>query len=78
MSDKNRRIALDRIEADRAILSVGDELVEIPASFLPPDATEGALLELTIAPRADVLDEAVARLERLRRRTLKPSGPVDL
>lgn len=78
MSDNDRRIALDRIEADRAILMVGNEQVEIPAAFLPPGTVEGALLELKLAPRADVLEEAAARLERLRARSLKPSGPVDL
>ena len=71
------RLAVDRIEGDRAVIDIGGELVEIPAAALPEGAGEGALLTLQRASDADVLAEAEARLARLRR--LDPGdGPIDL
>ena len=67
------QIALDRIEGDIAILDFGGELIEIPAAALPEGATEGSLLALTLAVRTDAIEaainEAAARLERLRTRS---------
>ncbi len=59
-------IVLDRVEGARAILEIGGEFVEIPASELPTDAKEGAVLVLTLGDAEARLAEARARLERLR------------
>jgi hypothetical protein len=72
----NATIAVDRIEGDRAILDVGGETVEIPASLLPEGAGEGSVLTLSLAPAVE-RTAAEARLERLRRRG-PSSGPIDL
>lgn len=74
------RIAVDRIEGDIAVLDIGgDKTVDVPASLLPEGAVEGSVLTLTLALAADAAkDAAEARLERLRSRSPKPSGSLDL
>lgn len=70
-------IVVDRLEGDRAVLEVDGELIDFPASALPPGTREGAVLVLRASPAdtARRLDEARARLERLRQRT--PPGADD-
>jgi len=46
-------IAIDRIEADRAILDIHGEIVEVPLAALPPGVQEGDLLSFTAAQRDD-------------------------
>ncbi len=59
-------IVLDRIEGSRAVLEIDGELVEIPASALPPGAREGATLRLLPSTDADALLSAAAdRIDRL-------------
>ncbi len=59
-------LSVDRIEADRVILDLGGERIEVPLAFLPPGATEGSLLQLSLADDAAVRSAAEARLDRLR------------
>lgn len=73
-------ITVDRIEGDIAVVEFGDTRVEIPVSALPPGAGEGSVLrfELDEAARETHLDEAEARLERLRARTSQDDDVIDL
>jgi hypothetical protein len=73
MPDQPATVAVDRIEGDRAILDFGGELVEVPLAALPAGAAEGSLLTLSLVDAAPSIDEARARLERLRAR----SGSLD-
>lgn len=67
-------IMVDRLEDDVAVLEIAGEPVTVPRVLLPPGAVEGALLSFTLAEgAAAVLDDAAARLARLRART--PQGP---
>jgi len=72
------RIVVDRIEEDRAVLEIGDELIEVPASALPEGAAEGSVLSLAVQPAEDIQSAAEARLERLRNRSPEPDGPIQL
>lgn len=68
-------IILDRIEGERAVLLVGNERVEVPVAVLPEGCREGDVLKFVGDPgaRAALLDDAEARLARLRARG--PQGP---
>lgn len=57
---------IDRIEGELAVLEVGPHQVHWPADHLPPESGEGSILELRRAPEQGSLEEAKARLERLR------------
>jgi hypothetical protein len=71
------RVVIDRIEGDFAVLEVGDQRVDWPAAHLPPGATEGSVLELSITVQTDPEREAEDRLKRLRAKG--PSGSsIDL
>lgn len=74
------RIVIDRIEGERAVLTFGNESVEVPLAFLPPGAGEGSVLSLTIDPAsaADARAAAEARLARLRARNPNPPTEFDL
>ena len=72
-------IIIDRIEGERAILEIGEELVEVPLSVLPRGAREGDSLVLHPAG-SDIsataqLKETVERVERLR---ASDSGDMDI
>lgn len=58
-------IVVDRIEADRAILEVGGETVELPVSALPAGAGEGTVLAFVIQDAAALRADAQARLDRM-------------
>lgn len=58
-------IVLDRIEGTRAVLVVGTETVEIPASALPAGAGEGAVLVLGLGDDRALRSAAEARQARL-------------
>ena len=60
------RISVDRVEGDWAVLDFGGITVSVPKGALPADAGEGTRLELRVATPDGALDEAKARLERLR------------
>lgn len=59
-------IVLDRIEGNRAVLEMDGEIIEVPASILPPAINEGAVLVFVEVEAPGRLAEAEARLERLR------------
>lgn len=59
-------IVVDRIEGDRAVLEIGGETVEVPASALPPGTREGATLVLVASgDEAAVRQAAADRIARL-------------
>ena len=72
-----RDITVDRIEGTRALIVVGDETVEIPASVLPAGAAEGAVLLLTLGDDSAARSAAEARLARLTAATTVPDE-IDL
>lgn len=65
-------IVVDRIEGDIVILEIAGALVNVAARLLPPGAGEGSVLVLQLADAHARLDEAEARLARLR-----AAGPQD-
>lgn len=71
-------IILDRIEGDRAVLLIGNERVEVPASVLPEGCREGDVLKLASDPaaREALTKDAEDRLARLRERG--PQGPESI
>ncbi len=73
-------IVVDRIEADRAILTMGGERVEVPVAFLPAGAAEGTVLRLTVdqAAGAQLRAELEDRLARLQDRNQTSSNEFDL
>lgn len=81
MPDGTRGLPLvvDRIEGDVAVVEVAGRVVELPVAALPPGTGEGAVLRLVPDPDTEQarLDEAQARLERLKRRT-PPKKVLDL
>lgn len=58
-----RRIVVDRIEGDIAVLEVNGQAVHLPVSALPEGAGEGSVLRLTLA--ASTTRDAAARLARM-------------
>ena len=73
-------IVLDRIEGDRAILLVDGQTIDLPASVLPAGSKEGDVLRFAADPDATAarLNDAEARLARLRARSNQGSGSMDL
>ncbi len=73
-------IVLDRIEGSRAVVDIGGEVLDLPAAVLPPDAQEGSVLVLVLAPDAtrDAITQAEARLARLETRTGELPDDIEL
>jgi hypothetical protein len=73
-------IVIDRIEGEIAVLEIAGATYEIPTSALPEGAAEGAVLRLELDPQsqAEILDEANARHERLKKRGPRPGGTLVL
>lgn len=69
-------IVVDRFEGERAVLEVDGELVDVPRSALPTGAKEGDVL--TWRQETPSLEEAQARLARLRARTPAVDDDIDL
>lgn len=68
MSAVRVRAFVDRFEGDRAVLLLGDresESVVWPRVLLPPDATEGAVLEVSIEVDAEGSADASQAVRRL-------------
>lgn len=61
------RVVIDRIEGEMAVLLVGDEncRVVLPKNFLPEDAAEGAVLNLTFEVDEAATDEAKQHVQNL-------------
>lgn len=59
-------VTVDRFEGDIAVLEVEGRLVDWPRAALPPGCEEGARLRLSLTAEDPSLDEASARLARLR------------
>lgn len=63
-------IIIDRIEGTLAILEIGEALIEVPSSLLPPGSREGDSLLLSPAAgdrhATPEQQETLERLERLR------------
>lgn len=71
-------VVVDRIEAGFAVLEVCGEQVDWPLAALPPHVTEGASLKLTLRLEEPTLDEASARLARLRAGQDDDDDEIDL
>lgn len=61
------RAVVDRIENKMAVLLVGDEdyRLVLPVSFLPEDAVEGDVLDLSISVNAAATNDAKRRISDL-------------
>jgi hypothetical protein len=62
------RAFVDRFEGDQAVLLLGDkesEAVVWPRAFLPLDAAEGAVLEVTVETDAEETADASDKIRRL-------------
>ena len=70
-------IVVDRIEGSRAVVEFDGEMIEIPASALPPGAGEGAVLVFAQGDASSVLADAEARLARLKAKS-PPGDVIDL
>ena len=78
-SEPEHRLVVDRIEGERAVLTVGTETIDVPCEVLPKGAKEGSILTLVLSDATERrLREEKDRLKRLRSRTPKRRGPVDL
>lgn len=60
-----KRVSVDRVEGDTAVLLEGRTEIQVPAAWLPQGAGEGAWLQLTLAADAGATDDARARVQRL-------------
>jgi hypothetical protein len=58
-------IVVDRIEGTRAVLVVGDEQLDVPASMLPPGTQEGDVVVFQKGDASALRDAAAARQARL-------------
>ena len=66
MSDPvTKRVSVDRVEGDTAVLLDGRREIQVPAAWLPEGAGEGTWLQLTLAADAAATDDARARVQRL-------------
>jgi hypothetical protein len=68
MANHTRRISVDRIEGDRAVLIFDGETFDVPLALLPPGAAEGHVYSIDFA--RDEAEEARLRqsvADRLRR-----------
>lgn len=78
---KSTRATIDRMEDDGlAVLYVGDDeqtQVDLPASLLPKDASDGDHLRITITIDRASRDEARARVRRLQEELKAQSGTED-
>ena len=70
MSTKTLRAFLDRFEADKAVLLVGDHRfsVDVPTTCLPDEATEGTLLKITIEIDTESTRDTAGRVDSQTRR----------
>ena len=68
---------VDRVEGDLAVLEVDGRTVDWPLALLPEGTAEGTALSFEVAIASASVDDAAARLARLRARTPQ-SGDVDL
>jgi hypothetical protein len=61
------RAVVDRIEGKMAVLLLGDEehRIILPASYLPEEATEGAVLKLVFEVDAEATRDAKKRVQDL-------------
>lgn len=64
---------VDRLEAGTAVLEELDEGVtfEVPATFLPEDAGEGSVLEVTLEDRTDLAEQRSKEVEDLQNRLIE-------
>ena len=65
-------IVVDRIEGEFAVLLIEDVEVNVRLTNLPEEIREGSVLALTIVDGSDALDDAQARLERLKQSSQLP------
>ena len=68
MSAVRVRAFLDRFEGDQAVLLLGDkesEAVVWPRAFLPSDAAEGTVLEVTVETDAEETADTSRQIRRL-------------
>ena len=68
MSAVRVRAFVDRFEGDRAVLLLGDresEAVVWPRAFLPPDAAEGTVIEMTVETDVDETADASQKIRRM-------------
>ena len=65
-------IVVDRIEGEFAVLLIEDVEVNVRLTNLPEEIREGSVLALTIVDDSDALDNANARLERLKQSSQLP------
>jgi hypothetical protein len=74
------RVVVDRIEADRALLSDGTETIDVPVAWLPVGVREGTVLTFLAdsTGTTDALAAAEARLARLRARNADTPTDFDL
>ncbi len=74
------RIVIDRFEGDRAVLEIAGALTDVPRDLLPEGAREGDVLRFVADPDATraALDDAAARLARLKAKTPQGPGSFDL
>jgi hypothetical protein len=60
-----KRLSVDRIEGETAVLLEDRRAVELPAEWLPAGVGEGTWLTLTLAEDPEATDDARARIQRL-------------
>lgn len=67
------RVFVDRLEAGTAILEELDEGVtfNFPAAFLPEEAGEGSVVELSLEDRPDLAEELSRDVENLQDRLIE-------
>jgi hypothetical protein len=67
------RVFVDRLEAGTAVFEELDEGVtfEFPATFLPEDAGEGSVLEVTLEDRPDLAEKRSKEVEDLQDRLIE-------
>ena len=65
-------IVVDRIEGEFAVLLIEDVEVNVRLTNLPEEVREGSVLALTIVDGSDALEDAQARLERLKQSSQLP------
>ena len=65
-------IVVDRIEGEFAVLLIEDVEVNVRLTNLPEEIREGSVLALTIVDGSDALEDAQARLERLKQSSQLP------
>lgn len=68
------KLYYDRVEADRAVLIIGDEEFSIPLDLLPPEAREGDHLELRITIDDVSRSQAGTEVAKLQQRLRQING----